>query len=133
MEVTDEMVDAAERAALANEGASFRDDIRAGLEAAIGPHESIADLETTVREIRGRIEREIRDMLVEQTRTIAKMAENLSGSLGHSIALLAAINDRHDIDLPPMDSIVAAGRTAIQAWHEARPHIDSSLAALDGS
>lgn len=97
------------------------------------PLTTISELETTVREMRERIEREIRDMLVEQTRMIVKMADNLSGSLGHSIALLSAIDERDDIFLPPMDSIVEAGRTAIQAWQEAMPQIEQSLGALDDS
>jgi hypothetical protein len=78
-----------------------------------------------------RVEHEIRDMLVEQTRTLVAMADNLSGSLGHSLALLAAIDERDDIALPSMSGVVDSGRTAIQAWHEAKPHIDKSLAAVE--
>ncbi len=93
----------------------------------------IGDVTDTLHDIHDRIEREIRGMLVEQTETLVRMADNLSGALGHSIALLSAIDERPDIDLPSMESLVEAGRHTIQAWQETRPHIDQSLAALDDS
>jgi hypothetical protein len=91
----------------------------------------IGDMTDTLGAVQARVEKEIREILADQVRTVTAMADNLSGSLGHSLALLATIDERDGSSLPSLASAVEAGRAAIRAWQEAKPHIARGLAAMD--
>ena len=91
----------------------------------------IGELAGTIHEIRARADKAVRDALVEQTQTLIVMADNLSGSLGACVALLAAIDEIPGPELPTLAPTVESGRVVIQAWQEAKPHIFDGLAALD--
>lgn len=89
-------------------------------------------LSEEIRDLREATERRMRDTLVEQTRTLVKMADSLSASLGHSVALLDAIDEAKLTQaVPSLSGAVEAGRDAIQAWHQAKPHIARGLAVMD--
>lgn len=131
MRVTDEMVEQAlaEWLEITSPTNVYR--MRAALEAAVGSVPDPPDpMEATVRDLRDRADKSVRDALVSQTRTLVQMTNTLSDSLGACVALLAAIDENGTDALPPLASILAEGRVVIQAWQEAKPHINQGLDAV---
>lgn len=131
MRVTDEMVEQAlaEWLKITSPTNVYR--MRAALEAAVGSVPDPPDpMEATVRDLRDRADKSVRDALVSQTRTLVQMTNTLSDSLGACVALLAAIDENGTDALPPLASILAEGRVVIQAWQEAKPHINQGLDAV---